>query len=261
MVGSAITDILGMLQRLMIIIIVALTLLQVVPGFGSQFSFLIASLCLVGFAFLNLIVCQYQRENEYIGVWRIYALFLFLAMVFGSIGDFALPGLFFFPTNNALINGILYFGLGHVLYLLAMRNRAPFLFHTNEKRTLLLRNLAIWMLSITFAVTLFMLTVYNPADQVMSIGALGYAILLITAVAFSITFWFSEFSPLFKLSIAFGFVFFFLSDWVIAIRSFRDASFLSGTAFVGVTYLIGQLLIQATTFIAASLVKQRSEPS
>ena len=168
-----------------------------------------------------------------------------------------MPGLFLFPTETALLNGILYFGIGHVLYLVALRGISPLLLSIQEKK-LIIRNLVIWIIFVIFVVAAFIFTVYNPEEQILSIGALGYGILLISVTAFAFTKWFGEHSPLFKLSLILGFSFFFISDWVIAIKNFRDPSLFSGTSFVGVTYLIGQLFIHSALLLGYWLF-QKSE--
>ncbi|NHJ12213.1 MAG: hypothetical protein EAX95_00980 [Candidatus Thorarchaeota archaeon] len=232
----------------LMVIIVASTLFQAVTG-GSLDVFLPTSLLLVVYSVINLLYCHVNSQDARIGSWRYYATLLLIAMIFGSIGDFAMPGLLLFPTTTALINGIIFFGIGHLFYLLALRNRSPLFFEKKETRRIRMNNAIIWILSIVAVIVLFQLTIYNPADQVMSIGALGYGILLVTALAFAMTKWFDEYPVPFKLALVFGFLFFFISDWAIAFRYFQDPSFMSGTAFVGVTYLIGQLLLQSSTLL------------
>ncbi len=240
-------DPLRYLVILLFIITIALIGIQSIPGWGNLSIFLISSLLLVVYAFTNLL---YVNRLEYVGIqnWKKYSVLLFIAMVFGSVGDFAMPGLFLFPTSTPLLNGILYFGIGHAFYLIALNGLSPFLLSTHERR-LIVRNLAAWLIFVIFVVTAFLVTVYNPTDQVLSIGALGYGILLISAAAFAFTKWFDDYPKPFKLSLIFGFIFFFISDWVIAIRNFRDSTLLSDTSFVGVTYLIGQLLIHSALLL------------
>jgi uncharacterized membrane protein YhhN len=175
-------------------------------------------------------------------------------MVFGSIGDFAMPGILLFPTETALLNGILFFGIGHILYIFALRNLSPLLLRKGEGSSLDVRKLIIWISFVVFVLLAFMLTVYDPSQQVLSIGALGYGIILISAVAFAFSKWFDDYPKAYSISLFLGFVFFFISDWVIAIRNFTDPSFFSGTSFVGVTYLIGQLLIHSAVLIGYQLV-------
>ena len=73
----------------------------------------------------------------------------------------------------------------------------------------------------------------------------GYGILLVTTLAFAITKWFDDYTIYFRISIGLGFFFFLFSDWLIGVRSTTNPNFMSGLV-VGVTYIIGQLLIQLT---------------
>jgi uncharacterized membrane protein YhhN len=109
----------------------------------------------------------------------------------------------------------------------------------------------IWLVGIALVVVLFYTTVYNPADIIISYGVLGYGILLITVLAMSLTKWFDEFPRAFVLAIFLGLLLFFISDWIIGIRALRDPAFLSG-AIVGLTYLLGQLLIHLSPMIGSS---------
>jgi uncharacterized membrane protein YhhN len=208
------------------------------------------SLLLGVLAAVNLVACYVLKEKS----WMRYAIFLFVAMVFGSLGDFLLAGVFHI-TSDALINGILGFGIGHVFYVIALRNVSPLLLRPTLSSKdnygsprLLLGNLAIWLGVVAAGVMLFFATVFDPADIVLSIGALGYGVLLLTVLAFAITKWFEKYSVSFRLSLALGFLLFFLSDWTIAVRAFRNPLFLNNL-FVGVTYIIGQLLIQVTPIL------------
>jgi len=97
---------------------------------------------------------------------------------------------------------------------------------------------------------IFYFTVFNSAMLILSIGALGYGILLVTVLAFAITKWASKFSLPLRIALVLGFFLFLFSDWLIAYHEFTDPAFLSG-AYVGITYAIGQLLIQLTPFLGS----------
>lgn len=214
-----------------------------------QGVFLLTSLLLVLFALVNFITLRYFSDDKN-SIWPVYAGLLLLAMIFGSLGDFAMPGIFIFPLTDTFINGIIYFGIGHAFYLLALRKSSPLLFEVNtEKRSIKSRNLVIWLVSIFIVIILFLMTVYNPSDMVISIGAFGYGILLITVLAFAITKWFDDFPLYFKVVLVVGFLLFFISDWALGVNHLRDSAFMSGTAFVGLTYALGQLLIQSSTIL------------
>ncbi len=247
-------NVLQYLQLLMFIVILALIGIQIVPGWGNLTIFLFSSIVVVVYAFINLVSIRTEPPDDTRNFWVKYATLLFIAMVFGSIGDFAMPGILLVPTETPLLNGILFFGIGHILYLIALRSLSPLLLKPREGIAISFRNLFVWILFIIFVLLAFMLTVFDPSQQVLSIGALGYGIILISAVAFAFAKWFDDYPKLYSLSLFLGFVFFFISDWVIAIRNFTDPSFFSGTSFVGVTYLVGQLLIHSAVLIGYRLV-------
>ena len=233
------------LQYILIIIIGSLIIYHAFTLI--QGVFLLASLLLVLFALVNFITLRYFSDERN-SMWQVYAGLMLLAMIFGSLGDFAMPGIFIFPLTDTFINGIIYFGIGHVFYLLALRKSSPLLFEVNtEKRSIKSRNLILWLASIFIVIILFLVTVYNPSDMVISIGAFGYGILLITVLAFAITKWFDDYPLYFKVVLVIGFLLFFISDWALGVKQLRDSAFMSGTAFVGFTYALGQLLIQSST--------------
>lgn len=232
---------------ILVIVILVLVAIQIITGGTLLTIFLSTSILLVVYSAINLLYCQINYADPRIGSWRNYAIFLLGAMVFGFLGDVLMPGLVLFPTGMPLLNGIIFFGIGHGFYLFALQNRSPLLLRSQNQRRVLWTNVLIWVLSIIFVLLAFQITVYDPSNPVLSIGALGYGIVLVTVLAFAITKWFDEYPLIYKLAIIFGFLLFFISDWVIAIRNFRDSNFLAGTAFIGTSYSIGQLLIQSST--------------
>ena len=77
----------------------------------------------------------------------------------------------------------------------------------------------------------------------MSMGAPFYGALLASVLAFALTKSFEEFPLAFKVVLALGFLLFLISDWVLGVRYFASSDFLSAYV-VGITYLMGQFLIQ-----------------
>jgi uncharacterized membrane protein YhhN len=227
--------------------ILVITAFEVITGWTSQITFLSISLIIVLFAFLNFI---YIRESG-ISDWARYAALLLVAMAFGSIGDFALGGIFYL-TPEPLINGVLFFGIGHVFYLFALKDRSPLLLRAAEssqgQSRLISKNLGIWIACVIGVILVFVFTVYDPGNMVMSIGVFGYGILLVSTLAFALTKWFDSYPVYFKLAIALGFFLFLFSDWIIGVRALRDPNFLSSMA-IGVTYIFGQLLIHLTVIL------------
>lgn len=209
--------------------------------------FLSSSIAIAILAFVNFIDL-YREDNK---EWKTYAVMLLLAMLCGTFGDFLMAGIFYI-TAEPLINGILLFGIGHVFYLLGLRNRSPLLIQNKEAGSgrIIIKNLIIWVLSVVVILIIFYLTVFNPTMIELSIGALGYGILLVSVLAFSITKWTSKFPFSFRFAIILGFLLFLFSDWILAYHYFTDPTFLSGP-YLGITYAFGQLLIQLTTYFGS----------
>jgi uncharacterized membrane protein YhhN len=180
--------------------------------------------------------------------WSRFALLMFVAMFICFLGDLAM-GYIFHITPDPLINGILMFSLGHVVYLLALKDRSPLLLRSESPR-LITRNVIIWIVSIVIVIALFVLTLYNPAEMVISMGMFGYGILLTTVLAFSLSKWFDDYPKLFVICLFVGFLLFFISDYIIGYQTLTDPTFLS-TEAVGVTYIGGQLLIHISSLFGS----------
>jgi len=84
----------------------------------------------------------------------------------------------------------------------------------------------------------------------LSIGLLGYGILLVTVLGFALTKWFDNFPIAFKITMIFGFFMFIFSDWLIGVHELTDPTFLSGP-WVGITYIFAQLPIQLAALLGA----------
>ncbi len=241
---------LGILRIIVILGILGSIALLVATEGTIPYHLLTTSVVLVFLALVNLADNRTRRDAE----WAKYTTFLFFGMLLGSIGDFLMAGVFYI-TPEPLVNGVLAFGIGHVFYLMALRDRSPLLLSSKSSAglssRLIVRNVAIWLAGIAVVFALFFVTVYNPTDIVMSYGVLGYGILLITVVAMSLTKWFEDFPRAFALSFFLGLLLFFISDWILGIRALRDPAFLSGT-IVGLTYLLGQLMIHLTPWISSA---------
>jgi heme/copper-type cytochrome/quinol oxidase subunit 4 len=251
MVGENMTEkymksVIDYLRLLVIIGILILVSTFVLTGDSIPW-FLSSSIAIAILAFVNYLDLHREKNKE----WKTYAAIFLFAMICGTIGDFLMAGIIYI-TSEPLINGILLFGIGHVLYLIGLRNRSPLLIQKKENSDtqIIRRNLTIWILSIVVILLLFYLTVFNPTMLELSIGALGYGIILVTVLAFSITKWTGNFPFSFRLAIILGFLLFLFSDWLIAYHYFTDSTFLSGP-WVGITYVFGQLLIQLTAYLGS----------
>lgn len=206
-------------------------------------SVLITLLALINFAFAYL-----QKDAT---LYR-YTLFLFIAMFFGTLGDFILGGVFPLP-GEPLIFGILAFGVGHIFYLLALRDLSPLLIvrktdanSPNQRSySLMTRNFIIWLSFMIGLTILFIFTIYNPTELTISIGVLGYGLLFGSVLAFALTKWFNDLSVTFRISLFLGFLLFFISDYILIIN-LLTVPVLFSTLFIHLTYLTGQLLVQLT---------------
>jgi hypothetical protein len=232
---------LGVLRIVIVlaIFISTLFLITMINQGTPNWNFLATSALIVILAFVNFID---RRATE---KWSRFVLLMFVAMFICFLGDLLMASVFHI-TPDPLINGILMFSLGHVVYLLALKERSPLLLKSESPR-LIVRNVSIWIVSIVIAIVLFVLTLYNPADVVISMGLFGYGILLTTVLAFSLSKWFDNYPKLFVICLFLGFLLFFISDYIIGYRTLTDPTFLSGTEAVGVAYIGGQLLIHISS--------------
>jgi len=226
-----------------IIVILALLALFVITGDARPW-FLSSSGVIVILALINYIDLKS-------GSWGKFSLIMFIAMIFGFIGDLLMNGIFYI-TPVAIINGVLFFSIGHIFYLFALKDRSPLLLNSKDSEggRLIIRNLLIWMVCIVAVILLIFFTAFNPADMVLSTGFFVYGILLVTVFGFSLAKWFDEYPIGFRLLIVLGFFMFIFSDWLIGVHEMTDPNFLSGP-WVGITYIFAQLPIHLSTFLGA----------
>jgi hypothetical protein len=238
----------GILRLLVVIVILALVvMLQVFVGFwspGPNWTFLIGSALIVLLSFFNFV----DRRND--TELSRFVLLMFIAMLVCFIADLLMAGVFYIIPGESLINGVIFFLTGHFIYLLALRDRSP-LFLRSESPRLITRNLMIWIVGMVVLFILFFLTLFNPADMVISIGLVFYGIFLTSSLVFSITKWFDDFPRLFCLCLIIGFLFFFISDYILGYKILMDSGFLSGIEAVGITYLLGQMIIHLSPWFVS----------
>ncbi|MFW9786483.1 MAG: lysoplasmalogenase family protein [Candidatus Thorarchaeota archaeon] len=238
MASSSFKTPIGILRLLIVLAVLAIVVLvQVFTGFfepNPNWLFLSGSAMIVALALLN-----------YVEMKTRFVMFMFVAMAVCFLADLLMASVFYLiPAEESirnLINGVPIFLIGHVIYLLALRNRSP-LFLRSESPKLIMRNLIIWIVSIAAVFVLFFFTLYNPTNLVVSIGLFVYGIFLTSSLVFSITKWFDDFPQFFSLSLIFGFLLFFISDYILGYKILVGNVF-PGIEAVGITYLLGQLLI------------------
>lgn len=231
------------IRILVVAVILGLETIAAFTGITNPW-FLGASVALVILAIVNYIDVQSQE-------WSRYASLLLIAMICGSTGDFLMADIFRI-TPIPVLNGIIFFGIGHFFYLLALRDRSSMLLRSPgmDQPRLMTKNIAAWLVVSVLVVILFMTTVFNPTMLELGIGMLAYGLLIGTVLAFAVTKWFDDFPSTFSLCLSIGFLLFFFSDWLIGYHMMTDASFLSGP-YVGLTYIVGQLLVQLSTMFGS----------
>lgn len=238
----------GILRLLLVIVVLALVvLLQGFTGYwspGPNWTFLIGSAFIVLISLVNFIEIKSDPNLSR------FVLLMFIAMLVCFIADLLMAGVFYIIPGESLINGVLFFMIGHVFYISALRNRSS-LFLRSESPRLITRNLVIWMVGIAVVFLLVFFTLYNPADMIISIGFFVYGIFLISSLVFSITKWFDDFPQIFSLCLIFGFLLFLISDYILGYRILMDSDFLSGIEAVGITYLLGQMIIHLSPMFAS----------
>lgn len=220
-----------------------------------QWNFLTVSILIAFLAFFNYIIAIYYEQER----WQRYTLLIFIAMIFGSLGDFLLGGFVTFFIDP-LILGTVAFAIGQVFYLLAMRNLSPLLIRTNssskdvtsKSRTLVVRNFIIWLAFILFGIALFIITVFNPSELEISIGALCYGLLFLSVISFALTKFFDDYPILFPVALFIGLLLFFISDYVLIIKRLTTP-ILYASLIITVTYIIGQFLIHLTPLLVSKL--------
>jgi hypothetical protein len=219
----------GIVRILLVLIIIAsIVLIDVVTlRFGSV---MIVVLALVNF------LERKDDENR-----SRFLLLMFIAMAICSIADFLMAGIFDIIPGESLINGVIFFLTGHVIYLLALRDLSPLLLRS-ESPKLVTRNLLIWFVGMMVLFVLFFFTLYNPTEMVFSIGLVFYGIFLTSSLVFSITKWFDDFPQRFSAFLIIGFLLFFISDYILGLDILKDIV-ISGVDAVGITYLSGQMMI------------------
>ncbi|MFW9925734.1 MAG: lysoplasmalogenase family protein [Candidatus Thorarchaeota archaeon] len=229
---------LGILRLLIVIaVLVTVVLIQLFVGlYSPNWIFLSGSAMIVILALVNFVE---KRDNP---DWSRFVLLMFLAMLVCFIADLLMAGVFYIIPGESLINGVIFFLTGHVFYLLALRNSSPLLLRS-ESPKVISRNLFIWFIGLVVLFVLFFLTLYNPADMVISIGLLFYGVFMTSSLFFSITKWFGDHPKFFSLCLIVGFLLFFISDYILGYRILIDGDFLSGIEAVGITYLLGQMTI------------------
>ena len=159
-------------------------------------------------------------------------LYLVLGILFCLIGDMALSRAFDTPNGYRLPIGMGLFFIGHVNFILGIFSfRKPKIkaFKTN------------FLIVFSVIVLLFVFTVFNPDELLLSILAIVYAVALGTGLTLGLS---MKDNPIYRF-LAWGYGIFIFSDWLIAIRSIKgwNTPDLINNQGVWLTYIVALSLI------------------
>ena len=138
----------------------------------------------------------------------IQKLYLVLGILFCLIGDMALSRAFDTPNGYRLPIGMGLFFIGHVNFILGIFSfRKPKIkaFRTN------------FLIVFSVIVLLFVFTVFNPDELLLSILAIVYAVALGIGLTLGLS---MKDNPIYRF-LAWGYGIFIFSDWLIAIRAIK----------------------------------------
>ncbi|GEM_PF-2988078 len=159
-------------------------------------------------------------------------LYLILGILFCLIGDMALSRAFDTPNGYRLPIGMGLFFIGHVNFILGIFSfRKPKLkaFRTN------------FLIVFSVIVLLFVFTVFNPDELLLSILAIVYAVALGIGLTLGLS---MKDNPIYRF-LAWGYGIFIFSDWLIAIRAIKgwNTPDLINNQGVWFTYIVALSLI------------------
>ncbi|MHA1909965.1 MAG: lysoplasmalogenase family protein [Candidatus Thorarchaeota archaeon] len=180
-----------------------------------------------------------------------YTQMFLIAMVCGTIGDFLMAGVISI-SGVTLIDGIMFFSIGHIFYLMGLRSKSPLLFEKEESQNVLMKpNLLLWLLFAISGVAIVLGTAYNPSEMVIVVGGVFYIALLSSLLGFAATKWRTDLPRPYAILLFLGFALFLFSDWGIAVNSLTAPGFMHAY-IVGGTYIFGQLLIHLSIWFVSN---------
>lgn len=174
-----------------------------------------------------------------------YALFLFIGMTMGLIGDLFMANLMPMKrlrlgNTDPVLFGMLAFGIGHIAYIvgcLSLTTVDELFVTTGGEMTVAI---VVWWI---IAVIAWFLLIYMPSGDKTSLlhyAALPYALLLATTTGVAFGLWLQDSEFFF---VALGALLFLVSDLILAMRLFNAFSFRLIDDVVWLTYGPGQMLI------------------
>jgi uncharacterized membrane protein YhhN len=170
-----------------------------------------------------------------------YALWIFLGMALGFLGDLVMARLI--PVPNRLIYGMLVFGLGHLAYIVALIGLAGALSHSRLQW-------AVGAIVALAALVLWERCVQKPGGpQALNVAALVYSLLMaaVVALALNLALHQARFIPL-----ALGALLFLTSDLILGHWVIRGHAWPRVNDAIWITYNLGQLLIVSSVAAALS---------
>lgn len=167
-----------------------------------------------------------------------------LGVVLGFVGDVFMAGVFGEPD---VIRGMLAFGLGHIAYLLALREYATILGLTNAA-PLLVGVVLLWVVGLLLW---WGATRGSSAPRIMVALSLVYGLLLATMAGVAVGLALQAL-PLWSLAI--GGLLFVLSDGLIAMRLFTGLRRAYLGDVIWGTYIVAQALIVTGAAVALTLL-------
>ncbi len=193
-----------------------------------------SSISLVALAFLAFSQVQPSSKR--------YAVLIAAGMVWGTVGDFFNAGLLqFIAPKNGTLGAIAAFGVGHVLYIIAIVGILRKHSRLSSPKTIAC--ILFWQLVGLFS--WYQIVFHAEKNETLIWPALGYCLLLAgtTGVASAVAIHRQRTWPL-----ALGAALFLLSDLILAIGIFRG-SFPFRSEAVWLTYGPGQMLIVISSWL------------
>lgn len=185
-----------------------------------------------GFVYQMILVLYVFFLTFYRPIKPVQKALLVFGILFCLIGDMALAGAFETPSGYRLPIGMGLFFIGHLNFILGIFSfRKPKLkaFRTN------------FLIVFSVIVLLFVFTVFNPDELLLSILSIVYAIALGIGLTLGLS---MKDNPVYKY-LALGYGIFIFSDWLIAIRSIKgwDTPDIINNQGVWFTYILALSLI------------------
>ena len=160
----------------------------------------------------------------------IVSLFFFLAMLFSFLGDLFMKRIIKI-THHKIIDGILSFGVAHILYI------------TGVAQIISLNWFFATILTLVLGIPIYFVVVYTPEQKTLSVIAAIYVFLIALLFSTSLLLLTAAFN-LGNIILTIGILLFMISDSMIGYRQFRKDHPIF-ERLISLTYIFGQILIQS----------------